>query len=318
MVWQPVIVSDCGNEPAAVAGWPVAPMPLIGPSGVAWDQPCCESAGGQAFDPYLVESAPIEAGAECGCQPVTECCEAGWAEQIIVPAEATPGAEWETVVDGGSVALEPMVEDHVLGEIVPAAESVDGLTVMGDDTVLAAPPAEILPTVREEEVPEAVPLGDLPPAGEAGASVLVEQDASAEPPSARDPAAEPVVHEPLRMDAPRTAEPVEPEAEADPVAPEQAPPAAEPEPVNIFEADEAAGASLEPARRWIHARGDRSLVARLVGMPDAESCLLEAAGRRIRVPLESLSQHDQVYVQRIGEQLAAARAAAESRDTAGL
>lgn len=276
MVWQPAILSDCGN-------WPAPPMELIAPMWVAWDEPCDEPV---VVEPLLVEPAMIEADAGCCCGEATE----------------------------------TMVAGEFLGDVVASAESVDGLTVIGEDVVFDAPPAEILPTLREEEVREAEPLGTLAPAGEAGSSVLVEQGASAQTPAASDPAAEPVVHEPLRMDVPKAAEPVEPEVVAEPVAPNPAPPASEPEqePVNIFEAEEGAGASLEPTRRWIHARGDRSLVARLVGMPDADTCLLESAGRRIRVPLASLSRHDQVYVQLIGERLAAARAAAKPRDTAGL
>lgn len=269
-------------QPATVSecgGRAVPPMESIQPLEVAFDEPCCESV----VELCLVESAPIDADAGC-------CC---------------------------GEAPEAIVADEFLGEVAASTDSGDGLLVIGDDTVLTEPPADVLPTVREEEVPDVEPVGELMPEGEAGSSVLVEQGASAETPAVREPAAEPVVHEPLRMDA-TPVESVEPEAGAEPVAPEQAPPEAEPEPVNIFEAEEGAGASFEPTRRWIHARGDRSLVARLVGMPDADTCLLEAAGRRIRVSLDSLSQHDRVYVQRTGERLAAARAAAEPRDTAGL
>lgn len=266
-------------QPAGVSecgGWPVPVIESIQPLEVAFDEPCCESV----VECCLVESAPIEADAGC-------CC---------------------------GESPEAIVADEFLGEVVTSTESGDGLPVIGDDAVLTASPADILPTVREEEVPDVEPVGELVPAGEAGSSVLVEQSASPKPPVVREPATEPVVHEPLRMDA----TPAEPEAGAEPIAPEQAPPEAEPEPVNIFEAEEGAEASLEPTRRWIHARGDRSLVARLVGLPDADTCLLEAAGRRIRVSLDSLSQHDRVYVQRTSERLAAAQATAEPRDTAGL
>ena len=308
LVWQPAILPDCGTGPAP-------PMEWIAPMWVASDEPGCESV---AIEPLLVESVLIEAGDECCCLPVVACCETHSADQTIETVDGIAGSEWDAVVDGGSVGTETMVTDEFLGDFVAPGESVDGLTVMGEGEVIDASPAEILPTLREEEVREIEPLRERAPAGEAGSSVLVEQGASAETPALAEPAAEPVVHEPLRMDAPKATEPVEPEAPAEPVAPEQAPAASQPEPVNIFEAEEGAEASREPTRRWIHARGDRSLVARLVDMPDAETCLLETAGGRIRVPLDSLSQHDQVYAQRTGARLAAARAAAKPRDTAGL
>ena len=312
MVWQPVNQSDCGT-------WPAPPMELIAPMWVASGEPGCESV---AVEPLVVESTVIEAGDECCCLPVVACCESNPADQTIEPVDGIAGGEWDAVAGSGSVVSETMVADELLGDVVAPGESVDGLTVMGEGEVVDAAPAEILPTLREEEVREIEPLRDLAPAGEAGSSVLVEEGGSRDAVAAPEPSAEPVVHEPLQMDAP-TVEPVEPEVPTEPVvAPEQAPPETEPEPepepVNIFEAEEGDGAAAEPNRRWIHARGDRSLVARLVSMPDAETCLLETAGRRIRVPLQSLSQHDRVYAQRTCERLAAARAAAESRDTAGL
>jgi len=88
-------------------------------------------------------------------------------------------------------------------------------------------------------------------------------------------------------------------------------------------------AAAEPLRRWIHASGTYSLVARLRDVAGDGSCLLEADARLIRVPLENLSGHDRDYIRAAGVRLAAlrdarARAAAaaatgpQATDTAGL
>jgi hypothetical protein len=87
-------------------------------------------------------------------------------------------------------------------------------------------------------------------------------------------------------------------------------------------------ASAEPVRRWIHASGAHSLVARLVEVEADGSCLLETEGRQIRVPLANLSGHDRDYLRAAGVRLAALREAREraaaatstpqATDTAGL
>lgn len=184
--------------------------------------------------------------------------------------------------------------------------------------------ADFVPAPQEEGPPreqsEDLKAAAVPQVPEPGSSVLVDETAPLESGPNPVPDGAPVVHEPLTMDAPTTVSPIEPEANSEPAVTDEPPavPTTEPEPINIFEAEEGAEASVEPLRRWIHARGNRSLVARLVDLPDAESCLLETAGRRIRVPLEQLSDHDQRYVRRTVERLAAARATAQTRDTAGL
>ncbi|MFM1903062.1 MAG: y domain 1, partial [Planctomycetota bacterium] len=266
---------------------------------IAADEGCCSS--GEIIAP----------AAEC-------CCEAG----VPMSEERTVG-EWETPVDGEQVVGEFVAAEPVVGEVMAGEIPVVGAELpaaAADAAMPMEPAAELLPAVEDEAL---LPTQEsvAPVAGsEVEASVLVEPNAAAAdaPAAAAEPAGEPVVHEPLTMDAPKAAAPEEAEAAAEPVAPESTEPAAEPEPLNIFEAEEGAEASSEPVRRWIHARGNRSLVARLVDLPDADSCLLETAGRRIRVPLEQLSDHDQRYVRRTGERLAAVRAAAPARETAGL
>jgi hypothetical protein len=86
----------------------------------------------------------------------------------------------------------------------------------------------------------------------------------------------------------------------------------------------------EPARRWIHATGSHALVATLVDVVGDGSCILDANGQRIRVPLENLSGHDRDYVGTASVRIAARRDAKEraikaqatrapaNTDTAGL
>ncbi len=65
--------------------------------------------------------------------------------------------------------------------------------------------------------------------------------------------------------------------------------------------------AVEPKRRWIHSSGATSLVATLVDVAGDGSCILDAEGLRLRVPLDNLSGHDRDYVRQVGERLAAAR-----------
>jgi len=111
----------------------------------------------------------------------------------------------------------------------------------------------------------------------------------------------------------------------------------EPRPVPADDSDPFAGvddsdslAAAEPVRRWIHASGAHSLVARLIDVAADGGCLLETEGRQIRVPLANLSGHDRDYIRSAGVRLAALREAREraaaaaatttpqATDTAGL
>jgi len=323
VVFQPTIVA-CGPS-----GWGVPVSWGTAERLVAWDDAGSDGA--------------------CGCEPMAVCCGGGFepgmvfvSRQVVSQwSDAQPwGAPrphgWEesgTWIDSGTTAFEgEWVSDSMpVDEVV---EEWDGGVVHhhGEPStegwsaeVIEEIPAEgssihepeLVPTVMESELaPEAV--RPLPPQDADDSSVLVPDVrpevapvAPPETPVMRSPA--PVVHDPLTMESPDATGDRGTEAVEEPIQP-----AVEPEPVNLFEAEDGAEAAVEPTRRWIHARGDRSLVGRLVGLPNADTCVLETEGRRITVPLEKLSDHDRRYVGRTVERLAAARAAARPLETAGL
>jgi hypothetical protein len=262
---------------------------------VDWAQPAAQMAWDLSHEPSC-------------CEPVA-CCGDVLADRV----ETGCGEHWLDENAGAILTSEPwrgnVADEEILSEHPIPGESVPLGFVAGElvEEHLAEPLAltpELVPAVMEEEnatqeitTPESSVL--MP---EGRSDVVDEPDPSR---------SEPVVHEPLRMESADSA--AETEAPAEPALP-----ATEPEPINIFEAEEGGEASREPVRRWIHSHGDRSIVARLVGRPDAASCLLEIGSRRLMVPLDNLSDHDRAYVDRVGERLAESRRAARPGDTAGL
>ena len=317
---------------------------------------------------------------------VTDAARAGWHHRRLSRAVG-PGCG--NLVEPDFVGCEPAAWVIVAEDAAPCCEMVacpEPVVCCGagrdaaDGQLVEGLPNQSL---SDEPVTNGVIVSDSVPTPEAHAeSVLVAEAGGEELTHSGETSGEPVVHDPLRMEAPDTEDLVEDPSEA-------APSHVEPEPVNLFEADEASEAEAaaeatvsdnepiepsagspteevesedrtapvakaeadelaepemaddelaldpdtgdepvaetdddlvfdEPDRRWIHARGDRSLVARLVGVPDAGTCLLEAGGRQIAVPLDSLSSHDRAYVDRVGERLAAAQALGGAGDTAGL
>lgn len=215
----------------------------------------------------------------------------------------------------GEVDSEEFMREAPLTDSVPLGEVTDAvLSDVVEETVVGQVelPPELVPAAMEAivdplsiEQPEAMVPVESPES-----SVLVPEGGQDEVVKPESVDLEPVVHDPLQMDSPDAAAEV-------PAATEVIPPS-EPEPINIFEAEEETEAALEPVRRWIHARGDRSLVARFVGLPDRATCLLEVGSRRIAVPINNLSVYDRAYVHRTIERLAAARVADRAVDTASL
>ncbi len=296
---------------------------------------CCLPAVWAAADGAIVEDRAVVGwesvgwesvacpAADC-CDPV-DCCVAGgepavWDGHL---EQAIAGGEQEfvssEVLSEGFVSQEHESGELLLTETVPLGEVTESVVgeVFGEIvTEPLAVPFESSPTVMDDAVEPAVM--DRPeafPPAEAESSVLVPEGLPQQAAESEPIGPEPVVHDPLQMESPDAVEET-PAVEAGP--PPADTPTVEPEPVNIFEAEEGQEAAVEPVRRWIHACGDRSLVARLVGLSGPATCLLEIGSRRIAVPLDRLSDHDRSYVDRAVERLAAARGAAQAVDTAGL
>ena len=276
-------------------------------------------------DGMLVEQGVDDGGQSVNC-PAPDCwepigsCHEEWvsenADGLVGPFGDGNESEFPLIeTRQGEVYSEEFMGESPLTDSVPLGEVTDA--VLGDvveETVVCQVelPPELVPAVMEEiidplsiERPEATVPAEAPES-----SVLVPEGGQDEVVKPESVDLEPVVHDPLQMDSPDAA------ADAPP-ATEVIPPS-EPEPINIFEAEEETEATLEPVRRWIHVRGDRSLVARFVGLPDRATCLLEVGSRRIAVPIGNLSVYDRAYVDRTVERLAAARAADRAVDTASL
>ena len=284
------------GEDRAVVGW----------EPVGWEPVACPSA-------------------DC-CEPV-DCCIVGETHAVWNDGDL------EQAIDGGgqeSVSSEALsegflVEEHASGELlltetVPLGEVTESIVgeVVGGEIVTESPavPFESSPAVMDDAVePVVMDRPEAFPPAEAESSVLVPEGLPQQTAESEPIRPEPVVHDPLQMESPDAAEET-PAAEAG--TPPAETPAVEPEPINIFEAEEGKDAAMEPIRRWIHAHGDRSLVARFIGLSGPATCLLEIGSRRIAVPLDRLSDHDRSYVDRAVERLAAARGAAQAVDTAGL
>lgn len=181
-------------------------------------------------------------------------------------------------------------------------------------------PAEPSPTLEPTAVPDPVPP-------------LEEDVAEVEPPHAAPPVpavpAETNIFE--EVDQAAAADAIVPlpagesgpteEAASDATPTEELPaddssPAEEPAaPADPFES--ADRGPQEPARRWIDQSGDYAVVGVLRAVRGDGTCVLDAAGRTIAVPLEALSDFDRSYATEAAERLAASPGP-ESSDTAGL
>jgi hypothetical protein len=186
-------------------------------------------------------------------------------------------------------------------------------------------------TAKEPEVPAA------PAPAEPEPMIEEEPAAAIEPPAVEEPNMfEEVEHAggptapidavtPFQADAPLSDAPL-PDAAAPPMpeppAADNAPEPASEEPAADEPATEdpfdAAGAN-EPVRRWIDRTGGYAVVGTLVAVDEDGTCELAAAGRRLRVSIEALSDHDRDYARRATTRLTAGRTGKPATgDTAGL
>jgi len=209
----------------------------------------------------------------------------------------------------------------------PASEAVQQTTALAPNDSA---------TAEEPEVPAAEAPAEPEPMIEEGPAAAIEPPAVEEPnmfeevERAGGPTAPIDAVTPFPVDAPLSDAPLPdaplPDAAAPPM-PE--PPAADNAPVPASEepaADEpatedpfdAAGAN-EPVRRWIDRTGGYAVVGTLVAVGEDGTCELAAAGRRLRVPIEALSDHDRDYARQATTRLTAGPAGKPATgDTAGL
>ena len=256
---------------------------------------------------------PMEEAAEPAIEPAA-------------PAEPAPAVEpepegepnlFEEFEDGDTAVAD--AEEEMVGEEM-AEEDEAGSLFSGDDEPIppAAPAAE----------PDDLPFDDDPLADDADPLMADDEADPVAPEDADAPPFAPADEEEAEMadedaDAPAPAAAGDTEDESPPAPADEADPFAEAD-------DSDSLAAAEPVRRWIHASGAHSLVARLVEVEADGSCLLETESRQIRVPLANLSGHDRDYLRAAGVRLAALRAAREraaaaaattapqATDTAGL
>lgn len=254
---------------------------------------------------------------------------------VVGPAVEYLAASEHPVADGHEVAESIAVPQPTLAE--PVAEK-------------PAPVSSVVPDLKPaEDVRQAVALGEPekqaevvlpaePPVDKAAASptsqqqappvvvepnIFEEVDQAAHEPAASDGtggeanASEetsnvgPVSGEPVSEDAPPADPPADPPGET---------PAKSPAPAEASAVDPLAavrGFAREPARRWIDRSGDYALVGTLRAVRGDGTCVLEAAGRTIEVPLEALSDFDRTYATAAAERLSAG-SEPDSGDTAGL
>ena len=204
----------------------------------------------------------------------------------------------------------------------PASEAVQQTTALAPNDSAKA---------KEPEVPAAPAPAEPEPMIEEEPAAAIEPPAVEEPnmfeevERAGGPTAPIDAVTPFPADAPLSdaAAPPMPEPPAADNAPEPAseepaseePAADEPATEDPFDA---AGAN-EPVRRWIDRTGGYAVVGTLVAVGEDGTCELAAAGRRLRVSIEALSDHDRDYARQATTRLTAGPAGKPATgDTAGL
>ena len=197
----------------------------------------------------------------------------------------------------------------------PASESVQQTTALApNDSAKAkepevpAAPAEPEPMIEEE------PAAAIEPPAVEEPNMFEEVERAGGPTAPIDA----VTPFPADAPLPDAAAPPMPEPPAADNAPKPAseePAADEPATEDPFDA---AGAN-EPVRRWIDRTGGYAVVGTLVAVGEDGTCELAAAGRRLRVSIEALSDHDRDYARQATTRLTAGPAGKPATgDTAGL
>ena len=308
----------CHPRPVrVVACEPCAPMPL--------PLACLETTSWVAVETEACSECSVADG-----EVVTEWT-VGDAEGVAVDTAVVVDTVESTVLREEPVAAPaPTLAEPVevpaatadLPMLHPASEAVQQTTALApndsakaeEPEVPAAPaPAEPEPMIEEE------PAAAIEPPAVEEPNMFEEVERAGGPTAPIDAVT------PFPADAPLSdaAAPPMPEPPAADNAPEPAseepaseePAADEPATEDPFDA---AGAN-EPVRRWIDRTGGYAVVGTLVAVGEDGTCELAAAGRRLRVSIEALSDHDRDYARQATTRLTAGPAGKPATgDTAGL
>ena len=308
----------CHPRPVrVVACEPCAPMPL--------PLACLETTSWVAVETEACSECSVADG-----EVVTEWT-VGDVEASPVDAMVVVDAVESTVLREEPVAAPaPTLADPVelpaatadLPILQPASEAVqqttalapnDSATAEEPEVPAAQAPAEPEPTIEEE------PAAAIEPPAVEEPNMFEEVERAGGPTAPIDavtpfPADAPLPDAPL----PDAAAPPMPEPPAADNAPEPAseePAADEPATEDPFDA----ATANEPVRRWIDRTGGYAVVGTLVAVGEDGTCELAAAGRRLRVSIEALSDHDRDYARQATTRLTAGPAGKPATgDTAGL
>jgi hypothetical protein len=298
---RPVCVVAC--EPCA----PV-PLPLPCVETTPWvaveTEACseCSVADGEVVTEWTVgdvEASPVDA-------------------MVVVDTVESTVLREEPVAAPVPTLAEPVELPAATAELTmlqPASEAVQQTTALAPNDSA---------TAEEPEVPAAEAPAEPEPMIEAEPAAAIEPPAVEEPnmfeevERAGGPTAPIDAITPFSADAPLSDAPPMPEPPAADNAPEPAseePAADEPATEDPFDAANA----NEPVRRWIDRTGGYAVVGTLVAVGEDGTCELAAAGRRLRVSIEALSDHDRDYARRATTRLTAGRTGKPATgDTAGL
>ena len=298
---RPVCVVAC--EPCA----PV-PLPLACVETTPWvaveTEACseCSVADGEVVTEWTVgdvEASPVDA-------------------MVVVDTVESTVLREEPVAAPVPTLAEPVELPAATAELTmlqPASEAVQQTTALAPNDSA---------TAEEPEVPAAEAPAEPEPMIEAEPAAAIEPPAVEEPnmfeevERAGGPTAPIDAITPFSADAPLSDAPPMPEPPAADNAPEPAseePAADEPATEDPFDAANA----NEPVRRWIDRTGGYAVVGTLVAVGEDGTCELAAAGRRLRVSIEALSDHDRDYARRATTRLTAGRTGKPATgDTAGL
>ena len=300
---RPVRVVAC--EPCALMPLPLACLETT--SWVAVETGACSEcsvADGEVVTEWTVgdvEASPVDA------MVVVDTVESTVLREEPVAAPAPTLAE--PVEVPAATADLPMLQ--------PASEAVQQTTALAPNDSAKAEEPEV-PAAEAPAEPE--PMIEEEPAAAIEPPAVEEPNMFEEVERAGGPTAPIDAVTPFPADAPLpdAAAPPMPEPPAADNAPEPAseePAADEPATEDPFDA---AGAN-EPVRRWIDRTGGYAVVGTLVAVGEDGTCELAAAGRRLRVPIEALSDHDRDYARRATTRLTAGPAGKPATgDTAGL
>ncbi len=202
---------------------------------------------------------------------------------VVLPAESSDEAEPAAVADP-----EPPMEEDV-SDVEPTQETQPAPVVPAETNIFEEVDQAAADTIVPQQAVE------FAPTTEEGAGI----DTPAEDRSTSEPVPVPAADAPAEeLPATKSPAPEDPPASADPF-------------------DAADHDLREPARRWIDRSGDYAVVGALRAVRGDGTCVLDAAGHTIEVPLQALSDFDRSYATEAAERLTAA-SGPESSDTAGL